>query len=446
MRRSLAAERREGSMRLTPSTRQLAALFCLMIGLALPGDVLGDSPGTASSEDAVAAALSFRAALGFNTDPSFVRDLAANPDAYHRDMPIPLAPDEYDELARRIRNQTNREELLAFGAAHEGIWGGFFTDQLHGGALIVNVVGETDKWESVIRSSAPIEAVVEIRSVRYTLAQLEETVDEVSADLPALAAQGILVSDVILDVAANAVDVAVTSDAEEAQSRIGDRYSAPVTIRTSAGSGMTGCSSRSNCPGPPLRAGIGSTPSGCSIAFVAWLPTTGSWYLFTAGHCSNYGSHWYHGAKSLGYISHDVEVNGSSADAMLVGPLSYSDVSRWVYERYYQVSPMTSVRSASAEAVGDIVCLSARQAEAVRCGTLQSFGTHQIEPGIYLQHQRYANYNWAVGDSGGAVYQGNTAVGIQSGYAGSLATYSNITYAQSATSAWVNTWDCGYYC
>jgi hypothetical protein len=87
-----------------------------------------------------------------------------------------------------------------------------------------------------------------------------------------------------------------------------------------------------------------------------------------------------------------------------------------------------------------------KQDEYVRCGAIQGFGTHQIEPGVYVSNQRYANYAWQGGDSGGAVLYGSRAIGIQSGYAGTWATYSHIHYAQSRTGSWVNVSNCGNYC
>jgi hypothetical protein len=139
--------------------------------------------------------------------------------------------------------------------------------------------------------------------------------------------------------------------------------------------------------------------------------------------------------------------DGSTADVAIIGPMSSGQISRWVYRTSVSVNIVTSRDSPFDDQIGDLVCLSAKMAAAVRCGTVTGLhGHHQIQPGVVLDEQYYANYAWQGGDSGGAVFYGARAIGIQSGFAGSWATFSHIHYAQSRTGAWVNVDNCGNFC
>jgi hypothetical protein len=170
-------------------------------------------------------------------------------------------------------------------------------------------------------------------------------------------------------------------------------------------------------------------------------------YMYTAGHCANNGSDWYHGSKFLGEMRDDATYDQSTADAALIGPISDNNISRWVYKTASSVSVITSIQQYWDDAEGDRVCLSARKAAAIRCGTIVDTSLSiVIQPGVLLKQQVRANYDWEVGDSGGAVLNGSMAMGIQSGFVNNDATYSQIGHVQARTSSFVNVSNCGNFC
>jgi hypothetical protein len=186
------------------------------------------------------------------------------------------------------------------------------------------------------------------------------------------------------------------------------------------------------------------------MSFVAYDSSNNDrYYMLTAGHCANNGSNWFHGPnnKSLGTMIRDSTTDGSTADAALVGPISFNNIQRWNYKTPTTVTLVLSRDSPFDDAQGDRVCLSAKMAEAQRCGQIVDPNEEiEIQPGVVLIRQREASYAWEFGDSGGAVFNGNVAVGIQSGHIGANATYSHIHYAQSRTNSWVNVSNCGNWC
>lgn len=397
----------------------------------------------------LAEAVRFRELLGFTTNLQAVSALEQDAAAHFERHPIALTEAEATELDRRLFVQENLDGILNWGREHPAIWGGAWVDHKLDGALVVQLTEDLAQYRAEIASLAPAEARLHFTTVNHTSATLTTSLEQISADLPDLSANGIHITDVILRPSENVLLVMVDGLTEAVTRYLTDRYGGDGVLRVvgSDASGATGCVSRSNCPGPPLRAGIGASSPSCSLSFVSYKASNPSQYhLLTAGHCGSNGGTWKHNGVPIGTMSADSTYNGSTADAALIGPITANQISRWTYKRYHTVYVMTSRDSAFDDIEGDLVCLAAKQDEYVRCGAIQGFGTHQIEPGVYVSNQRYANYAWQGGDSGGAVLYGSRAIGIQSGYAGTWATYSHIHYAQSRTGSWVNVSNCGNYC
>lgn len=79
------------------------------------------------------------------------------------------------------------------------------------------------------------------------------------------------------------------------------------------------------------------------------------------------------------------------------------------------VNTITGAQSFASEQFANFVCVSARNTEAVRCGTRVATDVTICYPEGCLVQQREATYELWNGDSGGAVYNGgSTAIGIQS--------------------------------
>jgi hypothetical protein len=194
------------------------------------------------------------------------------------------------------------------------------------------------------------------------------------------------------------------------------RYGDDNVALFSAGPGATtGCSSRSNCIGPPLRGGV-SGSYGCSLAY--YVVQDGQFRILTAGHCSGLFSAWSHAGVSLGTMVSRSWYWLSTADAgTIAGGDTAALKSNRVYSDGAQYSLMTGSQSSSSDYVGQTVCLSARMADPVRCGQIRSTSSTVTISGMKLTKQRIGSYSYQGGDSGGAVYNvgRTTAFGVQSG-------------------------------
>jgi hypothetical protein len=92
------------------------------------------------------------------------------------------------------------------------------------------------------------------------------------------------------------------------------------------------------------------------------------------------------------------------------------------------------------------ICRSPSDAYAV-ARAARSLGSADASTGRQvLDQQVRANYSWVGGDSGGAGLKGSKAMGIQSSYIQSDATYSQIGHVQARTGSYVNVTNCGNYC
>jgi hypothetical protein len=437
---SLSAKRdRSASM----IRRYLSRLTLVSVVVSL---VLTGAPTVRAGDSDIGAALQFRELFGLSTSKELVYRLAADPGAVYPDQPIPLTVEEKADLDRRQYVQEHKQELLKFGLAHPSLWGGLWTDQRRGGILVIELTDVADAWRQKLEDLAPTGASLELQSVARSIAELKTIQAAIENDWREVESLGISVYAVGISVPTNQVRASVSAVTPSAQSWFDTRYGpGVVSLEAVEEPGFTSCSSRTNCPGPPLRGGI-SGSFGCSIAFVA-NKGGATHYMYTAGHCANNGSSWYHSSKYLGTMRDDSTYSNSTADAALIGPIASADISRWVYNTSSSVAVVTSIQQYWEDSVGDRVCLSAKMASAIRCGTIVDTSLDiEIQPGVVLREQRRANYAWQFGDSGGAVLNGSKAMGIQSGYVGSNATYSQIGHVQGRTSSFVNTTNCGNYC
>jgi hypothetical protein len=297
-----------------------------------------------------------------------MHQLAADPEAHYPEHPVPLTPQEKQDLDRRQYVQTHKSGLLSFGRANPKVWGGLWTDQQRGGLLVIQFVGDAEEFRSTVARLAPSGAAFELRSVNRSMGDLEALKSAIERDWAEVERLGVSMYAVGLSIRTNQVRVSVSAMSEEVSAWFANRYGANAIL---------------------------------------------------------------------------LEL----ADAALIGPISDNNISRWVYKTASSVSVITSIQQYWDDAEGDRVCLSARKAAAIRCGTIVDTSLSiVIQPGVLLKQQVRANYDWEVGDSGGAVLNGSMAMGIQSGFVNNDATYSQIGHVQARTSSFVNVSNCGNFC
>lgn len=407
-------------------------LLLVWMVFALVGAV-GVQPTSAADDAAtteLANELRFRRDFGLNAEAPYVKSVMADSSAYSDRYPVALTPAERQEMDRRIAMEDEMAALEQYARAQPS-YGGHWIDQPAGGTIVVAFAGDADLHAPAVGALAPPGADVNTVNVARTFSDLEALDERIWDEVRGLQEGGILVRHWEVDVRANRVLVGVEglTDAAtaELQVRYGDGLSA-VESRNPTFTSHTGCTSRTNCYGPPIRAGIsggGWQAYPCSIAFLIHAGSNVGW--LTAGHCAqSTGVVWYHNGGSIGTIRATCWPQCTFSDAARAGELNSTYSSYHVYNGQHSMVAVTASQALNADDIGDYTCLNARRTEAWRCGYIDAIGTVCYEYDqfgnctLWFDEQRYATYSAYSGDSGGAVHSaiityGVRAYGVQSG-------------------------------
>jgi hypothetical protein len=383
--------------------------------------VIAVVPVRAASEDqaaamALAEASRFRAEFGLRSDAAYVAETARS-ERVSEAWGIALTAQEEAELNRRTRIANSLDALTKYAATIPDL-GGVFLDQHAGGEVVVTIAGDPDPHRPALSRRLPAGASLRVERVSHRLADLDAAHNAIIADAAALQAEGITVSSVTTDESANLLLVTVNPLTPENESLLRARYGEFVVVQ-GGGEGTlthTGCYSRTHCYGPPLRAGISVNPSGCSLGFV--VQQSGVTRILTAGHggCGDFGGLASHDGFTFGAIQTRSWFGGDTwetADAATIGNLTAAQDDNWLYTCAGCALAISGAQSMF-EPENIPVCISARNTEAVRCGTMINKNASILYPEGWLRQQREATYAVYNLDSGGATYAGSTAYGIQS--------------------------------
>ena len=251
---------------------------------------------------------------------------------------------------------------------------------------------------------------------------------------------GIQANEVYPDIRANVVKVGIEPYSAEAVANLTDRYGDAIDVFSALPGERTVCTGRTNCPGPPLRAGLHLYDPGCTSAFLGKYTQSGTVrdVVLSAGHCANLvptGHIYQHpngtAMGGIGTMLEEVYFYGSNADAMVIR-VGSSYASNRVYHTTTSYFGLSSIQSRSEEVGGMVVCQSSR-ISGVACGQLYAWGfSITYSDGTQLVDQRSATYAVSSGDSGGPVFYTTEARGIQSGVnTAGRAIYSHITFVIS---------------
>ena len=393
-------------------------------------------PVRAANDADVATALQFRKAFGLSTDRPAAEALEANPNA-DRYYSVALNAQERAEIDRRMTIQEKLSPLLAYGRRHADVFGGMHVDQAAGGVVHLGFTAGVDAHRLAAQKLLPPGAQLQVRQVDRTEAQLDQLVDQISRDTALASALGISVHDTGTNIPENTVDVFVEPYSPDVAAAIQGRYGGGVSVLPGSAPQLTACTTRGNCPGPPIMGGV-ANDWGCTVGF--GVNMDGARRFLTAGHCvyqvvSAYGWagwEWFHQSTSLGLSTDHSWFNYSAADAGAMGNVSttiHSD--RVLFTTQPSWYGMSSVQGVGGDWVGMAVCQSG-QKSGFQCGTIQSTNRTPDYGGTHMKWQRLANYFIQVGDSGAPVINGGSrgqAVGLQSGMDGPyLAYFSHIAY------------------
>lgn len=416
---------------------RVLAVIALLLGLAQP-------VSAAPNVDALtlATALNFRETFGLSTDDSLVTELESDAGS-DRKYSVALTSEERANIDARMGIQENLIPLLEYGRRNSATFGGMHVDQADGGTVHFAFTSDLAIHEAALDAIAPVGARLQVRLVSWTEVQLDALVEKVSHDTKFQDSIGVAVHNTLTDIPHNSVTVVTEPYSADVAKRLRERYGAAVAVVPGAAPTVTACSTRQNCPGPPIMAGINNN-WGCTMGFGIW--EDGQRRFLTAGHCVQqvkdaYGCPgsfiWYHQAVNLGYCRDESWYDYSPADAGTIGNVSSTILSnRVLYSTQPSWFGIHGTGTAGADWVGMAICQSA-QVSGYRCGTITSTNSTPNYGGVHMKWQRRANYLIQVGDSGAPVINSantNQAEGLQSGRDSLyVAYYSHIGYVLGAS-------------
>ena len=200
------------------------------------GPTIEDRSLTAAEEDAER----FRQSFGLRSDLEWIRIVAADPTSNRIAFGVPLTGVEVAELYRRTNTlERFRDEVLTYADAQPD-YAGSWIDHERGGLLVMQFSGSLLEHRLAILSMAGPGAPIEIRQVRWTLADFERIDAQIGADrdwfetLPAyLYANG-------QDISANRFFVRVSSAVPDVGQRILGHFgwTADLVVVESDGTGV----------------------------------------------------------------------------------------------------------------------------------------------------------------------------------------------------------------
>lgn len=205
--------------RCSPLTPVLIALVLTALGTLACGQ---NQPIGTRSEPAVVPALtaeeieqavSFREQVGLRSDEAWIRFVAAQPE-HDTTYEVPLTDSEAQDLRARVR--VARDVALAiksYGESHPDAWASVYIDQRLGGIVVGQFTKDISAHEAAIRKLVAPEARWQLRSVKYTIAELDDARESIAAEEDWVERQGFDIKSFGIDERANRVLLVVETPA-----------------------------------------------------------------------------------------------------------------------------------------------------------------------------------------------------------------------------------------
>ncbi|HET7181722.1 MAG TPA: hypothetical protein VFI15_05760 [Candidatus Limnocylindrales bacterium] len=370
-------------------------------------------PYSSLSKQSIDEQVALRKDYGLASEDSLVASIASQPNA-EVVLGILVTPEEAAGLRARGEAQT------AIGAFKERVsaelpgYAGFYVDQEAGGVIVVMSTSRGSSAALNILRDAPQGVRARSVVVNSTMDELLALQAKVDGSRGALAAQGIVLNGVGVDVRANQVVAGVHPLTNDAARRLLDLFPGLVVVDEPAAQ-TASCVSRANCSNP-LRAGIEVDFPGygsCTSNFVASTGGTGSnVFLITAGHCAPKNAIAFHNGSVIGQATKWYWYQGGNSDSLAID-IAESLKSNLLYITNDSMISITARQSPTADYPGQIICQSGITSN-VKCGTLWGGETQNFNGVVLYDVRRVTDLVVAHGDSGGpaSVYQTGTASGI----------------------------------
>jgi hypothetical protein len=128
------------------------------------------------------AAMRFREDFGLRADDSWILAVAADPSADRTTFGVPLTVAEVQELNGRAQSIDAMRDVVVGYTATQPDWAGTWVDQTRGGVLVVQFTGLLDIHRAALLSHIRPLAPIEIRLVRWSVAELQGFANQVTAE------------------------------------------------------------------------------------------------------------------------------------------------------------------------------------------------------------------------------------------------------------------------
>jgi hypothetical protein len=327
--------------------------------------------------------------------------------------------------------------------ASEG-FDGFYTDQRHGGEVVISFVAGSAPPRPLIEAVVPPEATFRVRTVEYAIADLRRLRDTIGAAMVDGETWASSVVYASARASTNRVEVGLepwdATVATELRLRFGPMVDPVPTERPQP----VACLSRDNCPAP-IKGDLHittATPFGtrnCTSGFMARRsvnPLPNEWFMITAGHCvEGYGmGDWKHNGVYIGKGKAYSYQNAANVDAGVIKMSALEFPSNLVYANSpTDIRGITGVEFDEYQNQGDPACRGASyNNNNYLCGTItQENIVYAAATGIVIMHGWVMDKGILTGGSGGPVMNGFKAYGITSASDGSSTWYGSIDWVSA---------------
>jgi hypothetical protein len=349
---------------------------------------------------------------------------------------VPLTAEEQAELDERDRAILAVRTTIEPYARREAstTFAGAWLDQAEGGLIRVGFTQDVERHVQALRASFPYPERLRGFTASASLDALETVQRRVEGDVPVLDTQVTQVNSVYADVRDNTVKVGVSQPTAAYEQTLRLRYGPEISLErqvpfTSQQQQDPGSDLRARRRIPPVFGGLKLYASGgvrCSSGF-SMIDSRKRRRVLTAGHCSGLGEVWNHAGRRVGQTS-------AGAVGNYFDPLLGQDVgidaqqmrvrAGFITSRVY-VHPGRRTPTAASGARSRSVrtreggrsapSLPADAAPVWRSGQHDGHGTS--DEGLFRRMGlwEFSGLRTLGGDSGGAVYRGESAFGIHQG-------------------------------
>jgi hypothetical protein len=371
-----------------------------------------------TAAERVADAVEFRSEFGFASDLATVSALLGDPTSDYS-FGAPLSTKELANLQLRLDLREKANAAVAYIDSHPGDFGGVYFTQNTGELVMFIVstdatpVGVVDQVVGLVPDGLTSKVV----QVRHSMSELLEAERRLS-----LRWDELQINQLAVRVQDNELDLVLAPTAKA--SLVADIASVPMSTSYGPGPTEAACVDSSSCT--PYRGGIGIKSPQANL-FCTWgfYGTRGAAakYMITAGHCANLGNTETHLSAQVtdGVDKNTFDAQNGTADAMTAHVLGSGNAVapfNTIYASAAVKAHAILATKFTAQHVGDVICFMGGATGTSICGNVELTGLsynlarETDNKVLHLTGQIQMNRVAKVGDSGGPVYQQNTAWGI----------------------------------